>query len=134
MSKALAGQIFKYGIYVVFVATVLQFFLAGLGIFGNASLFIWHAGVNPFLVGVLPLLLVPIGWYAGVPVRTRWLAAAMFGLVVLQSLLLVPYHSAAPEPVREISALHALNAVLIFWVALVLLDRVRHPAQQASGS
>lgn len=127
MSKALAGQVFKYGIYVVVAATVLQFFFAGLGIFGSPSLFFWHTSVNPFLVGVLPLLLVLVGWYAGVDVRTRWLAASMFFLVVLQSILLIPYHSAAPEPVREISALHALNAVVIFWVALLLLDRVRHP-------
>ena len=127
MTKARAWQIFNIGIYVVVAATVLQFFLAGLGIFGSASLFFWHTSVNPFLVGVLPLLLVLDGWYAGVDLRTRWLAASMFGLVVLQSLLLFPYHAAAAEPWREISALHALNAVLIFWVALQLLDRVRHP-------
>jgi len=127
MTRNRARQVFDIGIYVVVAATVLQFFLAGLGIFGSAQLFFWHTTVNPFLVGVLPLLLIPVGWYAGVDVRTRWLAAAMFGLVVLQSILLFPYHAAAAEPWREISALHALNAVLIFWVALQLLDRVRHP-------
>jgi Family of unknown function (DUF6220) len=133
MTKETARQVFKYGIYVVVVATVLQFFLAGLGIFGSADLFFWHTSVNPFLVGLLPLLLVLVGWYAGVDVRTRWLAASMFGLVFLQSVLLFPYHAAAPEPWREISALHALNAVLIFWVSLQLLDRVRHPRSATSG-
>ena len=129
-----ARQVFKYGIYVVFAATVLQFLLAGLGIFGRSDYFFWHAAVNPFLVGLLPLVLVLVGWYAGVDVRTRWLAAGMFGLVVLQSLLLAPYRGAAPEPWRDISALHALNAVFIFWVALHLLDRVRHPETAAARS
>ena len=127
MAKTRARQVFNVGIYVVVAATVLQFFLAGLGIFGNASLWYWHTTVNPFLVGLLPLALVLVGWYAGVDVRTRWLAASMFGLVVLQSLLLFPYHLDASEPWREISAFHILNALLIFWVALHLLDRVRHP-------
>jgi len=125
--KARARQVFNIGIYVVVAATIVQFLLVGLGIFVDASLFFWHTTVNPFLVGVLPLLLAGVGWYAGVDRRTLLLTISMFGLVVLQSLLLFPYHLALGGPMRAISALHALNAVLIFWVALLLLDRVRHP-------
>jgi len=125
--KAQARRVFDVGIYVVVAATVLQFFLAGLGIFVDASLFFWHTTVNPFLVGVLPLLLVAIGWYAGIDRRTLLITASLFGLVVLQSLLLAPYHMGAEGALRVISALHVLNAVVIFWVALHLLDRVRHP-------
>ena len=127
--RAGARRVFEIGIYVVVAATVLQFFLAGLGIFVDSSLFFWHTTVNPFLVGVLPLLLAGVGWYAGVDRRTILVAVSMFGLVILQSLLLFPYHMALEGPVRAISALHALNAVLIFWVALHLLDRVRFPAR-----
>ena len=125
--KAQARRVFEIGIYVVVAATVLQFLLAGMGIFVDATWFFWHTTVNPFLVGVLPLLLVAVGWYAGVDRRTLSLSASMFGLVVLQSLLLFPYHAGANGAWRAISALHALNAVLIFWVAIHLLDRVRHP-------
>ena len=125
--KAQARRVFEIGIYVVVAATVLQFLLAGMGIFVDASWFFWHTTVNPFLVGVLPLLLVAVGWYAGVERRTLLLTASMFGLVVLQSLLLFPYHMGADGAWRAISAMHALNAVLIFWVAIHLLDRVRHP-------
>src|SRR2546421_2216588 len=100
-----ARQVFDIGIYVVVAATVLQFFLAGLGIFVDASLFFWHTSVNPFLVGLLPALLAPLGWYAGVERRTVWLSLAMFGLVVLQSLLLFPFHMALQGPMRVISAL-----------------------------
>jgi len=127
--KERARQVFNIGIYVVVAATVLQFFLAGLGIFVDPTLLYWHTTVNPFLVGVLPIALALIGWYAGVARRTIWLAVSMFGLVVLQSLLLFPFHMALQGPLRVISALHALNAVVIFWVALHLLDRVRAPAR-----
>jgi hypothetical protein len=127
--KERARQVFNIGIYVVVAATVLQFFLAGLGIFVDPTLMYWHTMVNPFLVGVVPIALALIGWYAGVARRTIWLTVSMFGLVVLQSLLLFPFHMALQGPLRVISALHALNAVFIFWVALHLLDRVREPAR-----
>jgi hypothetical protein len=45
------------------------------------------------------------------------------GLIVVQSLLLFPYHMDAPAWLRVISALHVLNALLIFWVGLALLRR-----------
>ena len=127
--RARARQVYDVGIYFVVAATILQFLLAGLGIFVDSSWLFWHTSVNPFLVGLLPLLLVGVGWYAGVERRTLLLTASMFGLVVLQSLFLFPYHLALTGPVRAISALHVLNAVLIFWVALLLLDRVRFPAR-----
>ena len=131
--KARARQVYDIGIYVVVAATVLQFFLAGLGIFVSASLFFWHTTVNPFLVGVLPLVLAGVGWYAGVDRRTLLLTVSMFGLVVLQSLLLFPFHLALDAPFRAISALHAVNALVIFWVALNLLDRVRFPPRTSEG-
>lgn len=129
--KERARQVFQYGIYVVVGATVLQFFLAGLGIFADPTLMFLHTSVNSFLVGLLPLVLAGVGWYAGVERRTLLLAVAMFGLAFLQSLFLIPFHLALQGPLRYISALHALNAVFIFWVALHLLDRVRFPARAA---
>jgi len=125
--RARARQVFDIGIYVVVVAVVVQFFLAGLGIFVSAELFFWHTTVNAIVIGIGPLLLALVGWYAGVDRRTLLMTASMFGLVVLQSLLLFPYHMAAEGPIRAVAALHAVNAVFIFWVALRLLDRVRYP-------
>src|SRR5438128_11702408 len=105
--KDRARQVFDIGIYVVVAATVLQFFLAGLGIFVDASLFYWHTSINPFLVGVLPLSLALVGWYAGLNRLTLWLTAYMFGLVAVQSLLLSPFHIAAHGTLTRLSALHA---------------------------
>jgi hypothetical protein len=129
MSKARARQVYDVGIYILAIAVVVQFLLAGLGIFGNAYFLFFHSVVNAPVIGFLPLLLVLVGWYAGVDVRTRWLTASIFGLAALQSLLLVPYHMAVSEPLRWVSGLHVLNALLIFWIALQLLDRVRHPRE-----
>jgi len=123
--KDTARRAFVWGTYVVAAAVVVQFLLAGLGIFADSYFFFFHAVVNAPIIALLPLVLVLVGWYGGVPVRLRWLMAAIFGLTVLQSLLLVPYHMPSSGALRYISGLHVVNALFIFWVALVLLDRTR---------
>jgi len=127
-NRALAGRIFEYGVYMVVALVVIQVLLAGLGIFARA-VFFWHANVNGALVFFVPLLLILVGWYAGVPVRTRLLMLAIPGLVIVQSLLLIPYHANVQGPLRAIAGLHAANALFIFWVALLLVDRVRAPVK-----
>jgi hypothetical protein len=126
-NRALARRIFEYGVYLVVVLVVVQVLLAGLGVFASATFFSWHTGVNGALVFFVPLLLILAGWYGGVPVRTRLLMAAIPGLVILQSLLIIPYRSNVQGPLRAIAGLHAANALFIFWVALQLVDRVRVP-------
>src|SRR6266566_1210026 len=97
---AMTRRVFEIGVYVLVAAVVVQFFLAGLGIFGSASLLYLHTTVG---------------------------ALVIIGMVLVQSLLLFPYHLGAPIAVRAISALHVVNGVAIFWVALQLMDRVRFP-------
>ena len=126
--KATARQVFTIGIYIEVLAVLVQFFLAGLGIFYDASFFFFHAVINALVVGVLPLILALVGWYGGVDRRTLLMTGSIFLLVVLQSLLLAPYHIDGSGALRIISGLHTVNAIAIFWVALMLLDRVRHPA------
>jgi len=127
-NRALARRIFEYGAYVMVALVVIQVLLAGLGIFARAGFF-WHANVNGALVFFVPLLLILVGWYGGVPVRTRLLMLAIPGLVIVQSLLLIPYHANVQGPLRAIAGLHAANALFIFWVALLLVDRVRAPVK-----
>jgi hypothetical protein len=135
--RTAAGRVFEVGTWVVMAAVLVQFLLAGLGVFTDAGFLFWHAAVNSLVVGLLPLLLVLIGWLGGVPGRVLRLGAAIFGLTVLQSLLLAPYHMNAPTVVRAISSLHVLNAILILWVALQLLERTRawsHGKQDAGAA
>jgi hypothetical protein len=107
------------------VLVLLQVFLAGLGVFTYAGCFFGHASVNGALVFLVPLLLILAGWYGRVPVRLRWLMGAVPALTVVQSLLLIPYRMNAPGILRGISALHVVNAILIFWVAFQLVERTR---------
>jgi hypothetical protein len=127
-NRALARRIFEYGVYLVVVLVVVQVLLAGLGVFARAGFF-WHTNVNGTLVFFVPLLLILIGWYGRVPIRTRLLMLAIPGLVIVQSLLLIPYHANVQGPLRAIAGLHAANALFIFWVSLLLVDRVRVPSK-----
>jgi hypothetical protein len=130
--KELAARTFTIGVWLVGLSVLLQVLLAGLGVFTDPRFFFWHASINSAVVGLLPLLLVLVGWFAGVPVRIRWLCAAVTGLVVVQSLLLFPYHMNAQGALRAISSLHVLNAIFIFWVALMLLEKTRTWSQRGA--
>jgi hypothetical protein len=120
-------RIFEIGAYVLVADVLIQFFLAGLGIFGSADLLDWHRTYNSLVVFLLSIALVVVGLLAHEDRVTVGLPGIIVGLVILQSLLLIPYHMASPLPVRAIAALHVVNGVVIFWVALDLMDRVRHP-------
>lgn len=123
--NALARNAFVWGTRVVGASVLIQFLLAGLGIFTYPGFFVWHATVNAAIVFFGSLLLVLAGWLGKVPARLIWLAAALPALTILQSLLLLPYHLNAQGVLRAISSLHVLNAIFIFWVALQLLERTR---------
>lgn len=120
----IARGVYTVGIYLLGLAVVLQFLLAGLGIFFDSGFVaFWHAAVGASVIGGLSLLLVPIGLVGRLSGRTLWLTASVFGLVVVQSLLLAPWHMGATGLVRAVSGLHVVNALLIFWVVLRLVMR-----------
>lgn len=121
-AREIARQAYVYGIWFLFASIVVQFFLAGLGALDSSMFWIWHV-TNGSIVGLLPLVLVGVGAYGRVPPRTLWLTAAVFGLVVLQSLLIGPYRVAATGWVRAIAGLHVVNGLFVFWVGLKLLER-----------
>lgn len=121
-ARRVARQGYVYGIYLLFAATVIQFFLAGLGALDNPTFWVWHV-TNASVVALLPLVLVAVGAYGRVPGRTLWLTTSVFGLVVLQGLLIEPYRAAATGWVRAIAGLHVVNGLFVFWVILKLLER-----------
>ena len=61
----LARKAFAWGTWVVGAAVLIQFLLAGLGVFAYAGFFFWHAVVNASVIFFLPLLLVLVGWKIG---------------------------------------------------------------------
>jgi len=100
------------------VAVVLQFFLAGLGVFGAAS-FDAHAVLGHTMWGVAIVLLV-LGFLGRLPGRALMLTGFLAVLSFVQSLLPL-----LKDDLPEIAALHPVVALAIFAVAHVLVRRAR---------
>lgn len=119
---AIARRAYVVGVSVLVLAVVVQFLLAGLGLFADAQFLMWHAIGGAGVIFSLSLVLVVVGRLGRVPGTTLWLTAAVAGLVVVQSLLLSPYHMNATGPLRAVAGLHVVNALVIFWVVFRLLE------------
>ena len=93
---------------IIVVAIVLQFYLAGYGVFG------FH-GVTDFgahflvgdLIGLAILVGVGLAFAARMPWRVTIINIALFVLMFVQALL-------AHTGIQALSALHVVNGVLIF--------------------
>jgi hypothetical protein len=100
--------------WVISAAVVVQFFLAGWGVFAFSGL----AAFDPHrvlgdLIGIAILIGLPLAFAARVPWRTTGLNFGLFVLMVIQSVL-------AFAPQRAIAALHVVNAVLILGLTVAL--------------
>jgi hypothetical protein len=98
--------------WLILAAVIVQFFLAGLGVFAGASNFQIHAnfGYTIFfvmLIGLLPTFAARLPW------RTIGLTALLPVLVLLQSILIAFWHSGLPV----VGAFHVINGLAIFSLA-----------------
>lgn len=112
----------------LFVAgALLQFFLAGLGVFGTGASFEVHATVGIVLVIASVILLV----LAGILVFSGNLARSSAGLAVLLVVLMVVQYALVElfsEGVPALAALHPVNGVLVAGVACALAFGLGRPA------
>ncbi|HEV7236841.1 MAG TPA: DUF6220 domain-containing protein [Ktedonobacteraceae bacterium] len=105
------GSLFVLGV-------LLQVFLAGGGIFASPS---WWGMHEAFGMGMslLPLAFLLLAWIGQLGRRSLWLSGLAFVLVVLQTFLItLPGTLGVPL----LSALHPVNALVIFGLALWLLQ------------
>jgi uncharacterized protein DUF6220 len=125
--RTMAKRAYTIGVWLLLASIIVQFLLAGLGIFASSVFFYWHASVNAGVVGLLPLVLVAVGWLGRVPRHTLWLTAVITGLVGLQSLLLFPYHMGAEGWLRAVT--YTLTHSMVETVDMLssLDDRSGHP-------
>lgn len=104
----------------LFVAgAVLQFFLAGLGVFGTGASFETHATVGTILALASIVLLI----LAGVLALTGNLAWQKAGLAALLVVVMVVQYALVElfsEAVPALAALHPVNGLLVLGVAYVL--------------
>ncbi len=95
--------------WMFFAAVIVQFFLAGLGVFVSPEDFGIHAifGSIILLVGILALL---VSFAAGLPRRTIGLTALLPLLVIVQVALVEIGRVTTPV----LAAFHVINALVIF--------------------
>lgn len=95
-----------------FASVVVQFFLAGLGVFVSPSDFKFHAifGGIILLIGLIGLIL---SFAARLPWRTTGFTALLPVLVLVQSTLVEFGHNG----LHLIAAFHTVNALIVFSVA-----------------
>lgn len=96
----------------IFLAVIVQFFLAGLGVFADARTFQIHAYVGYSLFFVMLIVLV-VAFAARLPWRAIGLTAVLPALVFLQSVLIQVGRTGLPV----VAALHPVNGLAIFSLA-----------------
>jgi len=98
----------------LFVAgLVVQVFLAGLGVFEGAARFATHRDVG-YSLSLFPIVLLVLAAVGRMGRRQIALAAVMFLLFLLQSVLVQVFRSSAPF----VAALHPVNGFLILLLAI----------------
>jgi hypothetical protein len=111
------GRVAFYGFAVIYlIGVVVQFFLAGLALFGSTS-YDAHEGLGYVLGGISVVLLV-IAVASKLP---RSLTGLSITLVVLNVVQIVLVRA----DIEEIEALHVVNALAIAFVANMLAHRSR---------
>ena len=127
--RGLAQSVYAFGTWSMLVLIIVQFAAAGAGVFselrGNpagTTILLYHRGVGPILILVLTIVMVVAAFAGRFPWRMTGLAASFFPLLLLQSLLIIPYSYPNDIPALGrmpwLSSLHVLNALFIFWLAV----------------
>jgi hypothetical protein len=98
-----------------FVAgVVVQVFLAGLGVFDDASAFAFHANWG-YALESLPIILLVLAAVGRLGRRQMIYAAALFGMFMLQSIFV-----AVRGDLPMIAALHPVNGFAILLVGIAV--------------
>ena len=111
------ARVLFFGLAVLYLlGVVVQFFLAGLGVFG-ASSYDAHRALG-YILGIGTIVMLAVAIVGRLPRTTFVITLVLVGLNVLQ---LVLVHI----DVGEVKALHLVNAVVIVFVAHALMQRSR---------
>jgi heme A synthase len=148
MRNAYRGLGFAIAALVALQAAFIAYFISGLGawieeggtldasvISGESTVevggtvgIMLHGLTGTFLIPLLALIMLIISFFAKIPGGVKW-AAIVFGVVVLQYALAFFARSAG---VPFLGALHGLNALILFGVAVTAAMRVRGRATRAA--
>ena len=117
--------------WLILAAVIVQFFLAGLGVFAGASNFQIHTAFGYLILFVMLIGLLPT-FAARLPWSTIGLSALLPVLVVVQSVLISAWHGG----LLVVAALHPVNGLAIFALAgyLALRSRRYIPARKPTAA
>jgi hypothetical protein len=111
------GRVAFYGVALVYMlGVVIQFFLAGLAVFGVRS-YDAHRGLG-FVLGLISLVLLALAIGAKMPRSMTALSTVLVALNAFQIVLI-------QIDIAEVNALHLVNALAIAFVANMLVHRSR---------
>jgi Family of unknown function (DUF6220) len=112
------ARVLFYGLAVLFLlGVVIQFFFAGLNVFGGTS--IESHRLLGFILMLAALVMLVVAAIGRLPRKTVLLTVLLLVLTVLQSVL-------ANIDIDEVAALHPVNALVIAFVAYGLMQRARN--------
>jgi len=101
-------------------AILVQVFFVGLSLFTGQAYWRTHM-VFGHLIGMLPLLLVVLGYLGRLPHAAKRLTWLLFGVYFVQAEIFALIRPAAPM----LAALHPVLALVLFAVALTIALRAR---------
>ena len=114
MVRSAARSAFPFVAGLFAVCAIIQVFLAGLGVFDDASAFVTHRDFG-YMISLLPIVLVVLALVGGMPRRYAGLSGLLFVLFLLQSVF-VQMRDSMPA----VAALHPLNGFLILALGILL--------------
>lgn len=136
MMRDIARRTYVIGNWVMLALIIVQFVAAGAGLFSAlaedpsaGNILEYHRATGPLAVLLVSVVLVLAGFVGRLPWRMTGLAASFFPLLVLQSVLIIPF--AYPDDIPALSrmpwlaSLHVLNALFILWLAFRWPDWTR---------
>jgi Family of unknown function (DUF6220) len=112
--RPIARQLHAVIAWIFVAALVVQVWLAGRGVFESPTVFATHRDVG-YTLSIFPIVLLVLGLLGGMGRRVAILAAVIFGLFILQSVLVVMRESSP-----AVAALHPVNGFLIVLLGVVL--------------
>lgn len=113
------------------LGVVMQAFLAGAGMFVSGTWMAWHEALGHLMtspIPLIPLLLLILGFVGRLPRADKWLSALLLFLAMVQPVVL---YLRGVLPI--LSALHPVNALLLFVLPIWLIVRVRRAMRAASN-
>ena len=143
-----ARQAYRWGTVLMLLLIIAQFTTAGAGVFsamaGNSEgtgAFGFHA-LGALVVFVVTVLMVIAAFVGRLPWRMTGLAAAFVPLLFLQGIFIAPFLApndsfatsigASDKP--WLSALHVLNGLFIFWLAVQWVEWTRRDLERMRGA